>query len=415
MVTTESVTQPVVSSRSWWGAGLALAAIGWGANQFAPLIVLYQARLGLSAAVLEAMFGLYALGLVPALLIGGRLSDRFGRRPVVLPALALSFAGSCLLMAGGDQPNLLYVGRFLAGVASGLAFGTGAAWLKELSAGAGDAAVGPRRATVTMTSGFAAGPLIAGALAQWAPAPTVTVYLPHLVLVAVGVAVVRRTPDSGRRAAVPTVPDESPRRPLRRHFLLVILPFAPWVFGTAAVGVAYLPALAARNVGDKALLYCAVAVALGGAVGIASQPLAKAVHRPGTNRLLLTAMGFVVLSLAFAALAAQVLSPTLALAAVAVLGIAYGVSQFCGLLEVQQLADTRSLGIATAAYQALSYLGFAFPFLMSLAQAHLGASPGTLLLILAAIAAVATVWLAVATGSRRRRLPARPTERSAAR
>ena len=102
-------------------AGLALAAVGWGANQFAPLIVMYEARLGLSAAVVDAMFALYALGLVPALLAGGRLSDRIGRGAVVRSALLVSFLATCLLMAGGHQALLLYAGRFLAGAASGLA------------------------------------------------------------------------------------------------------------------------------------------------------------------------------------------------------------------------------------------------------------------------------------------------------
>ncbi|HEY3502701.1 MAG TPA: MFS transporter [Actinocatenispora sp.] len=398
MVVTEVPARVPVSSRAWWGAGIALAVVGWGANQFPPLIVLYQSRLGLSSAVLDAMFGLYALGLVPALLVGGRLSDRFGRRPLIAPALVVSFVASCMLAAGGDTPGWLYIGRLLAGVASGLAFGTGAAWVKELSAG--DAGVGPRRATVAMTIGFAAGPFVAGLIAQWAPAPTVTAYLPHLVLTVAATVVVWRTPDPG--TAIAAAPTRRPhtRRSLARHFLLVIAPFAPWVFGTAAIGIAYLPALAAHHAGHQPLMFSAVTVAVGAAIGIVAQPLAKAVHRPGTNRLLMTAMLLVLAGLGSAAWAAHELSPALVIAASLVLGVGYGVSQFCGLLSVQQLADPRSLGTATAVYQVLSYIGFAFPFGMSVAQAHLHASPPVLLMILAGIAAVATAWLASVTARR---------------
>jgi MFS family permease len=123
MVTTHAPESapPAVARQAWLGAGLALAAVGWGANQFAPLIVMYEVRLGLSAAVVDAMFALYALGLVPALLAGGRLSDRIGRRAVVRSALPVSFLASCLLMAGGHQTPLPYAGRLLAGAASGLA------------------------------------------------------------------------------------------------------------------------------------------------------------------------------------------------------------------------------------------------------------------------------------------------------
>ena len=54
---------------------------GWGANQFTPMLLLYRSQLGLSAAIVEAMFGLYAIGLIPGLLVGGSASDRIGRRP----------------------------------------------------------------------------------------------------------------------------------------------------------------------------------------------------------------------------------------------------------------------------------------------------------------------------------------------
>ena len=39
------------------------------------MLLLYRSQLGLSAATVEAMFGLYAIGLMPGLLVGGSLSD----------------------------------------------------------------------------------------------------------------------------------------------------------------------------------------------------------------------------------------------------------------------------------------------------------------------------------------------------
>ena len=69
-------------TRRWLGAGLAVCMAGWGANQFTPMLLLYRSQLGLSAATVEAMFGLYAIGLMPGLLVGGSLSDRIGRRRV---------------------------------------------------------------------------------------------------------------------------------------------------------------------------------------------------------------------------------------------------------------------------------------------------------------------------------------------
>ena len=81
-------------ARSWWGAALAVAAVGWGANQFAPLLLMYQAGCTCPRRPSQATFGLYALGLIPGLLLGGPVSDRFGRRRVMVPALVDSVLGS---------------------------------------------------------------------------------------------------------------------------------------------------------------------------------------------------------------------------------------------------------------------------------------------------------------------------------
>ncbi|WIX98530.1 MFS transporter [Amycolatopsis mongoliensis] len=393
-MTSTQFSPPVAGpARAWLGAGLALAAIGWGANQFAPLIVLYQQRFGLSPAAAGAVFGLYALGLIPALLAGGKWSDAAGRRPVVLTALAMSFAATCLLMAGGTQPIGLYAGRLLAGVASGLAFGTGAAWLKELSAGAGDAAAGPRRTTVSMTVGFAAGPFVAGLCAQWLPAPATTAYGPHLLLLLAAAIAVRRTPDPGGPAATRTRP--AGNSGVAVPFMVVLLPFAPWVFGTAAIALAYLPALVADQVSEHALLFSAVATATTALTGILVQPLAKKIHRTGGSRLLPAAMLAVLTGIGCAAWAASAMSPAAVLLASAVLGAAYGLTQFAGLVKVQEIAADRALGTATAAYQVLSYLGFALPFLISFAQARTHVAPAVLLLVVLGAAVVATAWIAV--------------------
>jgi MFS family permease len=77
-----------------------MTVVGWGANQFAPLVQLYRQRLDVSPAVAEAIFGLYALGLVPGLLVAGPLSDRIGRRPTVVFAVALSMLAGGVLMLG---------------------------------------------------------------------------------------------------------------------------------------------------------------------------------------------------------------------------------------------------------------------------------------------------------------------------
>lgn len=376
-----------VGDRAWWRAGFAVAAVGWGANQFAPLLLMYHSVLGLSSTTVEATFGLYAMGLIPGLLVGGPISDQYGRRRVMLPALASSVLGSLVLILGGIAPGWLFAGRLVAGVASGAAFSTGAAWVKELSAGAGGAGAGARRATVAMTAGFAAGPFVAGILAQWAPAPTLVPYLPHLALTIAAIPLVLATPETRsrarqRRAWIPNLRDH--------RFRGVVVPLAPWVFGSASIALAYLPALVEDRLGGNALVYSAFVAMLTALAGILVQPLARRADHPGTPRLIATSMAIVVAGLLVAALATALARPALVVLAAVVLGAGYGCCQVCGLLEVQRLARPDDLAGLTAVYQAVSYLGFALPYVLAAAQV---AVPGSvLLLVVAGLAVLTMVW-----------------------
>ena len=59
-----------------------LLATGWAANHFAALMPIITDSQHLSTATIDAIFGIYALGLVPGLLVGGRASDALGRQKV---------------------------------------------------------------------------------------------------------------------------------------------------------------------------------------------------------------------------------------------------------------------------------------------------------------------------------------------
>jgi len=378
-------------ARTWWGPGLAVAAVGWGAQQFAPLLLLYQAELGLSTTVVQATFGVYVFGLIPGLLLGGPVSDRYGRRRVLVPTLVASLLGTGLLILGGSGAGWLVAGRLVAGVASGAAFSSGAAWIKELSSGASAGSTpgsnpGPRRLTVAMSIGFGLGPLVAGVLAQWAPAPTVLPYLPHLLLAAVAIPLAMRAPET--RPARRSAPKASAGLSLR--FWTVVVPLAPWVFGSASIALAYLPGLVKAQLGGHALIFSAVVTLFTAAAGIVVQPLARRLDRAAGTRLLASALAIVVAGLLVAVAASVWLSPALVVLAALVLGAGYGCCQVCGLLEVQRLAPPEHLAGLTALYQAVSYLGFLASFLLAAAGRLL--SPSELLAAVAGLAMLTLVW-----------------------
>src|SRR4051812_17560341 len=383
------------TARRWPLVAVAVALVAWGANQFAPMLLVYRDQLGISAATAQATFALYAIGLVPGLLLGGPLSDRRGRRPVLAAALIASVLASSLLLTGGSSIAWVFAGRLLAGVASGAAFSAGSAWIKEL-APADLPGVGARRATVAMTAGFAAGPLVAGVLAEWAPAPTVVPYVPHLVLAAAAAPLVLLAPETvtGRPSVVRRFSEL--RNPRFQH---VVAPLAPWVFGAAAIPLAYLPGVVQHRVGHAALVFGAAVAALTALAGIAIQPLARRVDGPDRPRLLTGALALVVAGMLIAAGASAERSPTLVVVAALVLGAAYGALQVCGLLEVQRLAPPTALAGMTAVYQALSYLGFALPYVLAAVAGTL--APATGLLIVAGAAALTLAVTARAARSER--------------
>jgi predicted MFS family arabinose efflux permease len=407
MVDEKTGTRQVVrraTGARWLGAGLAACMIGWGTNQFTPLLLLYRARLGLSVPVLDAVFAMYALGLVPGLLAGGSLSDRIGRRRMVVFALITSMIGSAVLIAGTRGTAWLFAGRLIVGLGSGSAFSSGAAWIKELSVppyGDTTLASAARRASVAMTTGFALGPLATGLLAQWAPMPTTLPYLPQLVLAALAITVAVRTPEtvpaggSGSRWRAPRIP---------ARFARAVLPMAPWVFGSIAVGSVYVPGLVAGRASGLPIVFAAAAAVAGPGGGVLVQPFARGLASRHERRLLAT--GLVITGAGMLAEAGIVVAPggwwqpVLALLISAELGAGYGILLVYGLTEVSRLARPEDLAALTGVFQVACYTGFAAPVVLSLLH---GVPPATLLLALAALAVLTlalTVWQ-----SRRRREP----------
>jgi hypothetical protein len=384
------VTELRRQDRTWIPIAGVLAGAGWGSNQFTPMLLVYHARLGLSTTTLEALFGAYAAGLIPGLLLTGWWSDAHGRRTVGIAAAVLSLLASVSLMVGAHALVLLFAGRLLAGVGSGAAFGAGTAWLRETSLppfGDADHATVARRAAVAMTLGFALGPLVAGVMAQWLPAPTVVPYIPHVALMVAVLISLRSVPETltassrGRTKAV--LPPASLRR-----FRRLVVPMAPWVFAAPAIAFALLPSIVGAGHAVDGVAVTAGVTSLTALSGVLIQPVARRLEA-GARDQAGSMLGLLVLAagLALAALAAAVHEIWLLVPCALVLGSAYGLCLVAGLLEVQRLAPERALGALTSAYYAITYLGFAAPYLMTLAS---GATSYAVLLLIASGLAILT-------------------------
>jgi hypothetical protein len=354
-----------VDRHAWRRVALVLCATGWGANHFASLLAVYRARLGLDAAAPAALLGMYALGLVPGLLVAGPLSDRRGRRALVLPAATIALGASAVLGGLGDSFPALLVGRLAYGLGAGGVMSAGAAWLIELSmAGGATADAAARRATIALSAGFGGGPLVSGLLAQYAAWPTVVPYALHVAVLGVALAVAAAAPDPGtRRATGPLIRIELDRAGWRR-FARGIAPMAPLVFGFPTIAFAALPSMLGGALGGAPIAYTGLVCAVTLATGVAAQPITRRFAPEAAARLGL-AIGAVGLGLGAAVVAAR--APAGLLVVAPVLGAAYGVCMTAGLQGVQRLAKPDARGGITGLYYVMTYVGFAAPYLLALA------------------------------------------------
>ena len=357
-----------VDRRSWVPTALAVFAVGWGANQFSPLLSLYRTDQGLSQSDVTAMFSVYIVGLLPALLVAGRWSDRNGRRVLMRPVLILSLVSTVVMLLGPQDPLWLFLGRFLAGVASGAAFGAGSAWVRELSVDA-PPGTGARRAAIALSGGFGLGGLVAGLIGEWAPAPMLSPYVPHLVLGAVALV-------AAWNAADPYVPPEqSEPAPLipasagTRRFLLGVAPWAWLVFGCASMSFAVLADLLGGDAGlPTAYAGVMVGVTLGS--GVLIQPVIRRLaqtappSRPPIAGLLAATVGMA----AGAILVASSELPGRAfwlLPIAVLLGIGYGTLLVAGLVEVEMQAGPRDHAGLVAVFYVIAYIGMGTPYVMA--------------------------------------------------
>ena len=358
------------------------------------MLIVYRHELGLTAGAVAGLFLVYALTLIPGLLIGGPASDRFGRRPVVLPFVALSPLATLLLVLGPRSLAMLAAGRALAGLCSGVVFGSATAWVQELSPRDGLSA--PRSA-LALTAGFGLGPVVAAVLAQWVRDPLVVPYLPHLVIGTAAVLVLWRTPDRRPAAVRPGRRTWAPSAARTARFWLVVAPAAPLVFGSVSLAIVVLPedVTSARSLSAG---FAGLMTALSFAAAVAVQPLARRLR--DTLAGAAAGLGFATAGAGIGIAAVAHSDQVLAGAAAVLLGLAYGLCLVSGLRQAEEMAAPDERGTVIACYYVVAYLGFAAPYLVD----GLGALAGKTgaLVLLTGIIAMLTLWTAGFAVSQRR-------------
>lgn len=334
----------------------ALFLVTGAVNLEMPLYHAYAASAGYGNGMTTLMFATYIAGLLPSLLFFGGVSDRLGRKPVLLAGLTAALCATGLMLwRPGMHP--LFLARVLQGAGVGLSMGAGAAYLAEALRGPDAVRRSAGYVAVATSLGFGGGALFTGTLLLFGLTPKPASYPLHAAAAAICIAMMTAMrPD--RPAGRPS--DRDPGAGLLRlpHFpegsvaigLTIALAWA-----VTGVIISLMPAQLARH-GLSA--WSGHALFLVNGTGAAVQPWARRMH---PRKALL--LGSLLLPVGYGSLLYGAWTGAMAfvLAGAALAGAAcYGFTYLGGLAELS-LRGAAHRARSVSGYFVLAYLGFGLP------------------------------------------------------
>ncbi|WP_131741783.1 MFS transporter [Actinomadura roseirufa] len=364
----------------FWATAYALLVLLAGTNLPTPLYRGYAREFGFSPLVTTLIFAAYVAVLIPSLLVAGPLSDAAGRRRVLLPAVAVAALGA-LVFALASGTAWLFAARVLQGLALGAASGPLTAALAELEPG-GDRRRAALVSTVASVGGLGLGPVLAGALAEYAPAPRVLPFVVEIALLvpaAAAIAALPPAPPGGRwRPRRPGVP-----APVRAVF--ATSGTASFLaFAVIGLFLTLVPAYVSTLSGSGNLLLGGAAVAL---MLLCSALAQLAGYGREARALELAGLSLLAAGLALLALAGGIGSLPLLLAAAVIGGIGQGLAFLGGLTAVSRAAPAGRHAEVLSGFYVVIYLGVGLPVV------------GVGLLALSAGLLTAVQWFAAVTAA----------------
>ncbi|RXZ38685.1 MFS transporter [Oxalobacteraceae bacterium CAVE-383] len=394
-----AVRLPQASAGGWKIAAAAwmVTAVFILSNSATPLYVHWQRQFTFSSATLTIIFASYIAGLLGALVIAGQLSDRHGRKAVLVPGFLIAMAASGLFIAA-ESVAALVAARFLTGISVGIIVSAGMAAVVDVG-GPERKRQASRAASVAMVLGAGLGPVLAGTLAQVSDRPVWAIFGIELVLLATALAVITAMPlprlpaaaigggTSHKGLRLPSVPAQN-----RLDVAFGVAVFAPGISATSFM-LALGPALLSR------LLHIGSPLMAGGMAGLMFMSAAViqfAVRKLSIRTVLLLGAAATALAMIAMISAVHAALPALLLAAAALAGMGQGLGQLGGLTLIgvkvpdQKRAQANSL-MNIGGYIPAGLLPVATGFLIDRAGLAIAATAFATVLIVAAFAAAGFV------------------------
>ncbi len=348
--------------RQLWFGALVLLILSAAANMASPLYPLLQEAHGMSESMMTSLYATYVFSCLPSLLLFGSAADAFGRKPVLLAAIALVGFGTAVFGIETAGIAGLFIGRALVGIGLGLGTGAGIALMVEASP-ARRVWLGSTLATISFVLGSGLGPILAGVVSSLSTAPLalpflVMVFLIVIVMVLIAMMPLQRPITRQRwRPTWPSVPGA-----MRTSFNIAAL---TGFIGWTALGLflALLPSMAQSIIPSSGTLTSGLIVGSVLVVSAASQLIAPKFQPRAAQTLGLTLMGLgaaLLLSSNLPEISPAAVKVIMVFAAVAT-GIGHGLSYWGANREIDVLTPPKNrAGISAALYLAF-YAGAGAP------------------------------------------------------
>ncbi len=354
-------------------------------NLQVPLYRTYAQAAGYGNGQTAVVFAAYVLGLLPVLTLLGGLSDRLGRKPVLLAGLLSAMLATALMIVSPSM-SMLLLARILQGIGVGLSVGAGTAYLAE------NLAEQPARAAsyvaVTTSLGFGGGALFTSAFLLHEPSLLPPSYGITLGLTLICTVLALRLPH------LPAVGGALLRLPAFPTGTLPVGLSIALAWAVTGLVIAVVPAQLAQH---GLAAWTGLALFLVNGTGALVQPWARRLAVPHAMRL-----GFILLPLGYGVLIVGAWLGTLGLVLLgaAVAGSAcYGFTYLGGLAAVVN-AGAAQRARAVSGYFLCAYLGFGLPsILIGFIADQIG--------VLNALLAFGAVIIAVSAGLARQLQPSR--------
>ncbi|WP_198587347.1 MFS transporter [Brevibacterium epidermidis] len=395
---TAAAHQPRSEPRAATGWGLAASVyvftvVMMGTTLPTPLYPLFEQRLGFGTAFTTQLFAIYAVGVIGALIVFGRLSDGLGRRPLLSLGVIFSIASAVLFLIG-SHIGLLLTGRVLSGLAAGIFTSTATVTVLE-NAPAGRERLAGSLATAANMGGLGLGILTSGLLARFAPAPLVTPFLVNaimLVIAGVALLLVRDRTRGGATAVrlqLPRIPASAKR------MFAAASPGAITGFAVCGLYSAIAPSFIGQTLHVTSTAVTGSVVFLLFGASATAQVLLRGM---GDRRLIIGGTVTMIVSMGALVFALMAGSLPVLIVSAALAGAGQGLVFMTGMRAITAVTAPEHRTEATTSYFILAYVFMSVPAIgAGFLAAEVGLADATVIFALA----VAVVCVAGLAGARR--------------